>query len=133
MMKICSCSAEIHKDLADVNLKLKLRLNGNTYLKSKAAKASAEFVERRRQHRIIFDDMDGSAAYVGSEIFHLELCKVGMFASSQTLASCAVPAMTGLVSAGKGPASTDLNLEFVALDTPGKVLANLTAHMSFSE
>jgi len=125
-MKICSCSADVHKDLEDMNLKLKLRANGSTYLKSKPAKSSAEFVQRRKQHRIQFDDMDGSAAYGGSEMFHFDLCKVGMFSSSQTLASCAVPAMTGL-------ASTDLNLEFVALDTPGKVLANLTAHMSFSE
>jgi hypothetical protein len=139
VLGIGSCSADLHKDLAGMNLKLKFRVKGNTYLKSKARKTS---IGADDELKINFNSMHGDAIYEGGELFQFELCRVGLFSSSQTLASCAVRAKNVFASIGNSTEGAVLNLELVALDTPShigkhhgahwpKVLANLTVHIAF--
>merc|ERR1712107_157551 len=104
-----------------MDLKFKFLMDGSTQLKSKAGKTSDDKL------LIKFDTMYGNVAYDGGEICQFELCRLGgRFSSSRTLASCAVPAKKIFEN---GMATQVLTLGLEPLDTPGKVLANLTLHM----
>merc|ERR1719401_2464112 len=108
----------------------RLNSEGRTQLKSEATKTSNR---ARYESRITFGPMYGSAVYEGGEQCQFEFCKVGMLSSSQPVESWLVLARKFFDSMGNRISSVALNLELVALDTPGKVLANLAVHISLIE
>jgi len=112
---------DVHEDLAAKSLKLKIRMNGITYLKSKNAKARQAGHD---QCQINFDTI-GSTIYEGGDVFDFELCQTRCFGSSQTLASCQLSVDTILECMDRKTWA----LKLLSVESPGKVLANFEVQL----
>jgi len=117
---------DVPKDLAKQSLKLKFRMNGITYLKSKASKAVVTGGDRCR----VDLDVAGGAVFEGGSSLDFELCKSGLWGKSTTLASNQVPLNLALQSltAGNNQARA-WNLTLWDAGAPDKALGRLTAEV----
>mmetsp|Transcript_11175 Transcript_11175/g.19152 ORF Transcript_11175/g.19152 Transcript_11175/m.19152 type:complete len:257 (-) Transcript_11175:15-785(-) len=110
-------------ELGGKKLKVKVRMNDKTHLKSKAQSLVAH--SDAPQH-IIFDSI-GSTIYEGGGDLHFGLCSPQrLWGSSQVLAGCQVPLANVLAFSEAGPC----HLELSAPGSPGKVLAHLIIDIS---
>lgn len=121
--------ADVTKELADKNLKLKLRMNGVTHLKTKAQKART----RGSETRLLFDTV-GSTIYEGGDELCFDLCQHHRFLrSSQALASCKISLTEALRALKMGDVhKKNYSLELCGLEQPEHVLGNIVVDISIS-
>uniref|UniRef100_A0A7S0FZB6 Uncharacterized protein n=1 Tax=Pyrodinium bahamense TaxID=73915 RepID=A0A7S0FZB6_9DINO len=116
---------DVPKDLAKQSLKLKFRMNGITYLKSKASKAVPD-----GDHCRVDLDIAGAAVFEGGSSLDFELCKAGVWGPSTTLASCQVPLKEALQSLTVGSNQARVwNLTLWATGALNKALGSLAVEV----
>jgi len=116
---------DVPQDLANHSLKLKFRMNGITYLKSKAGKAVVDGDRCR-----VDLDVAGAAVFEGGSSLDFELCKVGCWGPSTTLARCRVPLKQAVHSLAVGSNQACVwNLTLWATGAPGKALGSLAVEV----
>jgi hypothetical protein len=81
--------ANIQKDLVDTDLKIKIRMDDRTVLKTKF-RIPCEVSSGSDHVRVSFDTTT-SLVYEGARMLHVELCKQNLLGSSSSLACCQVP------------------------------------------
>jgi len=117
---------DVARDLAEESLKVKFRMNGITYVKSKASKGMVIDEKRCRVNL----DVAGGAAFEGGSSLDFELCKAGLWGKSTTLASSQVPLILALQSLTVGSNQARVwNLTLWAAGAPDKALGRLTAEV----
>jgi len=107
---------DVNEELAAKSLKIKIRMNGITCLKSENAEAVQV---GHHQLRLNFDSL-GSTIYEGGFAFDFELCQTRCFGSSQTLASCQLRVEAILECMHRETWA----LKLLSVESPGKVSAN---------
>uniref|UniRef100_A0A7S0BCE2 Uncharacterized protein n=1 Tax=Pyrodinium bahamense TaxID=73915 RepID=A0A7S0BCE2_9DINO len=116
---------DVPRYLVNKRLKLKFRMNGVTYLKSKARKAVTD-----GDHCRVNLDIAGGVVFEGGTSLDFELCRVRFWGPSKTLASCKVPLDLALQSINVGSNQARVwNLTLWAAGAPDKALGRLTAEV----
>lgn len=101
--------ANIQKELADTKLKLKVRMDDRTVLKSKF-RIPAEVSSANDCVRVSFNAAS-SFVYEGARSLHIELCKHCTLGFCQSLATCQVPFEKVFSAAEKGETAWNLELK----------------------
>uniref|UniRef100_A0A7S0BB63 Uncharacterized protein n=1 Tax=Pyrodinium bahamense TaxID=73915 RepID=A0A7S0BB63_9DINO len=116
---------DVPRYLVNKRLKLKFRMNGVTYLKSKARKAVTD-----GDHCRVNLDIAGGVVFEGGTSLDFELCRVRFWGPSKTLASCKVPLDLALQSINVGSNQARVwNLTLWAAGAPDKALGSLMAEV----
>jgi len=116
---------DVPRYLVNKRLKLKFRMNGVTYLKSKARKAVTD-----GDHCRVNLDIAGGVVFEGGTSLDFELCRVRFWGPSKTLASCKVPLDLALQSINVGSNQARVwNLTLWAAGAPDNALGRLTAEV----
>jgi hypothetical protein len=133
VMRFVILHADVNEDLMDMDLKLKLRMDGVTHLKTAAqrSKPSGRGTSSHARSRLNFDTI-ASTIYEGGNELHFDLCKPSrLFGASHILASCQLSLTEALESLEIGGSVKEVsNLELLAADGSGKVLATLAFAIS---
>lgn len=122
-MGACHLYAPRDTDLMNTDLKLKFRMQDITHLKATGEKT---ITHRDESHHLVFSNL-GSTVYEGGNL-EFDLCiPHRLWGKSTVIARCKISLQDALASFRDDSADKPdgLNLELVAVETPGKVVANI--------
>jgi hypothetical protein len=131
VFNMCICHADIRRQASSSSLKIKLRMNGKTCLKSSSTKAS---LEENDLKRFTFDAI-GSIIFEGGDALHFELCQPSSVGASRPVAMARIPLAEALgpaedCASSSRPACSLHTVHLFAVGSPGKILGSLTLELA---